>query len=514
MTTRDGIHTSLWQDTSEKYEPRIASTLQNKFDVIIVGGGITGITTGLVLQELGLKCLVLEAQQLCFGTTGGTTAHINTLLDVPYTTLIKNFGQDNATYVAHAAIEALAFIRDTIEKHDIKCEFSQSQAFLFAQDEKQTKELKDIYSACKDVTLPVKYANDIPVPLEFTKAIAVPGQGKFHPLRYVFGLAEAFENIEGVILDRCRVTDVKEEGGVVMVESEKGIFQGSYAIYATHIPPTINILHLRCVPYRSYAMAIRLASGDYPMNLAYDMYDPYHYYRTQRIGANNYLIVGGKDHKTGHEPNTEAPFLTLESHIRTHFDVEAVTHRWSSQYYEPADGLPYIGHFPGHGKKILVATGFGGNGMTYGTIAAQVLKNIVLELKSDLVDLFSPSRIKPIAAFKNFAEHNIDVFKQIAGKIFSSPEASEFADLAPGEGKIFKIDDQSIGIYKDANGALHAVNASCTHMRCTVSWNLTEKSWDCPCHGARYSMDGRLLNGPALQDLEYTNLELVNAIKA
>jgi Rieske Fe-S protein len=190
-----------------------------------------------------------------------------------------------------------------------------------------------------------------------------------------------------------------------------------------------------------------------------------------------------------------------------------VTHRWSSQYYEPADGLPYIGHFPGQGKKILVATGFGGNGMTYGTIAAQVLKNIVLELKSELADLFSPSRIKPVAAFKNFTEHNIDVFKQIARKIFSSPEAREFADLAPGEGKIFKIDGQNIGISKGPNGALHAVNADCTHMKCTVSWNLTEKSWDCPCHGARYTMDGKLLNGPASQDLEYTNLELVNAMK-
>jgi len=513
MTGRDGIHKSLWQET-EKFEPRIASTLQQKFDVIIVGGGITGITTGLVLQELGLKCLVLEAQQLCFGTTGGTTAHINTLLDVPYTTLIKNFGKEGAALVAHAASEALAFIRDTIEKHDIKCEFSQSQAFLFAQDEKQTKELRDIYEACKEVLLPVKYVNDIPIPVHFTKAIAVPGQGKFHPVRYVFGLAEAFENQEGVILENCRVTDVKEENGTVRVESEKGTFEGSYAIYATHIPPKINVLHLRCAPYRSYAMAIRLASGNYPMNLAYDMYDPYHYYRTQRIDGTNYLIVGGKDHKTGHEPNTEAPFLTLESHIRTYFDIDTVTHRWSSQYYEPADGLPYIGHFPGQGKKILVATGFGGNGMTYGTIAAQVLKSIVLELKSDLADLLSPSRIKPVAAFKNFTEHNLDVFKQIATKIFSSPEAHEFGELARGEGKIFKIDGQSIGISKDDQGALHAVNASCTHMKCTVSWNLTEKSWDCPCHGARYSMDGKVLNGPALQDLEYTNLELVNAVKA
>jgi glycine/D-amino acid oxidase-like deaminating enzyme len=402
MTARDGIHTSLWQETTEKYEPRIRATLQQKFDVVIIGGGITGITTGLVLQELGLKCLVLEAQQLCFGTTGGTTAHINTLLDVPYTTLIKNFGHDKATLVARATVEAVAFIREVIEKNDIKCEFAQSQAFLFAQDENQSKELRDIYDACKQVTLPVKYVNDIPVPIHFTKAIAVPGQGKFHPLRYVFGLAEAFENSDGVILDKCRVTDVKEENGTVYVESEKGTFQASYAIHATHIPPTINVLHLRCAPYRSYAMAVRLGSGSYPMNLAYDMYDPYHYYRSQRIDGNNYLIVGGKDHKTGHEPNTEAPFLTLESHIRTYFDVEAVTHRWSSQYYEPADGLPYIGHFPGHGKKILVATGFGGNGMTYGTIAAHILKSIILELKSDLVDMFSPSRIKPVAAFQEF----------------------------------------------------------------------------------------------------------------
>jgi len=210
MTARDGVHTSLWQGTSDKYEPRTPSTRQQKFDVVIVGGGITGITTGLVLQELGLKCLILEAQQLCFGTTGGTTAHINTLLDVSYTTLIKNFGLEGATLVANATIEALAFIRDTIEKYDIKAEFSQSQAFLFAQDEKQTKELRDIYDACKNVTLPVKYVNDIPVPIQFTKAIAVPGQGKFHPIRYVFGLAEAFENNDGVILDNCRVTDVKE----------------------------------------------------------------------------------------------------------------------------------------------------------------------------------------------------------------------------------------------------------------------------------------------------------------
>ncbi len=513
MTARDGIHTSLWQETADEYKPRVQTTLQEKFDVIIIGGGITGISTALSLQELGLKCLVMEAQQLCYGTTGGTTAHINTLLDVPYSTIIKNFGLDSATFVARAAINAVAHIRETIEKYNIKCEFAQSQAFLFAQDEKQTKELKDIYDACTKVSVPVKYANDIPIPIEFTKAISVPGQGKFHPLRYVFSMAEAFENYEGVILDHCRVTDVREENGSVYVEGEKGTFQASYAIYATHIPPTINILHLRCVPYRSYAMAAQLTGNHYPMDLTYDMYDPYHYYRTQRIDGKSYLIVGGKDHKTGHEPNTEAPFLTLESHVRSHFDVDSVTHRWSSQFYEPVDGLPYIGRLPGHDGHVLVATGFGGNGMTYGTIAASVLQSIILELKNDLINVFSPTRIKPVAAFKDFTEHNLDVFKQVAGKVFASAEAHDFADVAPGEGKIFKIDGHPIGISKDDQGGLHAVNAACTHMKCTVAWNLTERSWDCPCHGARYSMDGKVLNAPACQDLEYINLELINAIK-
>jgi nitrite reductase/ring-hydroxylating ferredoxin subunit len=243
------------------------------------------------------------------------------------------------------------------------------------------------------------------------------------------------------------------------------------------------------------------------------MYDPYHYYRTQEIDGKKYFIVGGDDHKTGHEPNTAKPFLSLESHVRNNFDVEAVTHQWSSQYYEPADGLPYIGVLPGHAKNVLVATGFGGNGMTYGTIAAHLLSDIILEKEHPLIDALSPGRIKPVAGFKNFTEHNFDVFRLLIKKVFKSPDAHEFVEVAPGEGKIFKVEGQSIGVSKDDNGAIHTVNATCTHMGCTVSWNLTEKSWDCPCHGARFSPDGKVLNGPADKDLEYTNLELINAAK-
>lgn len=510
MISRDGAHTSLWQETTFDYRSQNVPA-DKKYDVVIVGGGITGVSTALELQRAGKKCLLLEAHNLCYGTTGGTTAHINTLMDTPYTTIIKNFDLERARLIAQAASNAIDHIKLNIRKYSIDCGFKTCTAFLFAQDEKQEEELKKINKACKEAGLKSVYSETIPLPIEFVKAIVVSGQAKFHPLRYVYALAEAFETAGGVIVQQCRVTAVKEESGVIDIESEKGLYQCSQVIYATHIPPDINLLHLRCIPYRSYAMAIRLASGEYPKNLAYDMYDPYHYYRTQHIDDQDYLIAGGKDHKTGHEANTEACFRNLESHVRRYFDVASITNKWSSQYYEPADGIPYIGQLPGHSENVLVATGFGGNGMTYGTIAAGVLKSMVLKEENKLIDVFSPSRVKPVAAFKNFTEHNLDVLKQLVTKLFSSEGVNGFADIAPGEGKVIKVDGQPVGVHKDEFGSIHTVNATCTHMKCTVAWNLSEKSWDCPCHGARFSMDGEVLNGPASRDLEYINLELVDA---
>jgi hypothetical protein len=194
--------------------------------------------------------------------------------------------------------------------------------------------------------------------------------------------------------------------------------------------------------------------------------------------------------------------LNLESHIRKHFSVKEIAYRWSSQYYEPADGLPYIGHLPGHPGNIYVATGYGGNGMTYSQVAALTLKKILLNEETSYADLFNPNRIKPVAGFKNFIQHNADVVKQFVGKWFSGDDLQDIAELAPGEGRIVNYNQHKIALCKDEEGALHAVNPACTHLHCQVKWNMAEQSWDCPCHGARYSYDGKVLNGPADADLE------------
>jgi glycine/D-amino acid oxidase-like deaminating enzyme/nitrite reductase/ring-hydroxylating ferredoxin subunit len=500
MIQRDGACESLWQASAEEYITK-NSAVEKFYDVAIAGGGITGITTALLLQKAGKKCIVFEAYNLCFGTTGGTTAHLNTLLDNPYTTISKNFGEDNAKLVADASKEAIELVKNHIQEYKIDCEFEDASAYLFAQTDDQVKELKSIHDACRDVKLKVVYADSLPLNIHCKKAMIVDGQAKFHPVKYVHALAKAFEDAGGVIVQQCRVEDV-ENNQTVKIKTSKGDYESQYFIYATHIPMGINLLHLRCAPYRSYAMAVSLQDEKYPGDLFYDMYDPYHYIRSQKIGDKTYLIVGAEDHKTGHIENTNECFDKLEAYTKRHFNISNIDYKWSSQYFEPADTLPYIGHLPGQENNILVATGYGGNGMTYSHIAAVTLRSILLNEDDPKIKLFNPNRIKPVAGFVSFLSHNADVAKEFASKLLGYEKLEKSADLKSGNGKVVKYEGETVALHKDENGSLHAVNPVCKHMKCSVAWNEAEQTWDCPCHGARYAVNGIVVTGPANRDLE------------
>jgi glycine/D-amino acid oxidase-like deaminating enzyme/nitrite reductase/ring-hydroxylating ferredoxin subunit len=501
MINRDGFNASLWQKTALAFQPVNKPSANSVYDVVIVGGGITGVATGLRLQESGLKCIILEAKNLCFGTTGGTTAHINTILDTPYTTIANNFGKENARLVARAATDAVALIEKNIRQHNIDCAYKEAAAYLFSQHEKQTKELEDIFNATADVGIPVSYTDKLPFGATFDKAIQVTGQAKFHPVRYVHALAKAFEEAGGIIVQDARVLGV-DESDPVEVKTTTGSFRGKLVVYATHTPLGINLLHLRLTPYRSYAMAVTLADDNYPEDLTYDMYDPYNYYRSQEIDGKKYLIVGGFDHKTGKREDTETCFTELEALIRKNFNVDAVYSKWSSQFFEPADGLPYIGYLPGAGKKVLVATGFGGNGMTYSHVAALVLTSIIQGDQSGYASLFDPSRVKPVAGFTSFVSQNVEVVKNFMSKIFAADKIDGLSEIKPGEARIVVYENEKLAVYKDEDGNVSAVNPACAHMKCTVAFNPAERSWDCPCHGARYAVTGEVLTAPSSHGLE------------
>ncbi len=497
---RDGQQKSIWQETAPHHQPVNSWSRETTYDSLIIGAGITGLTTALLLQEGGLKCVIAEAHNIAFGTTGGTTAHLNTMLDTPYHTVEQDFGAEGAKLLREGCAEAISLVESLVEKYGIDCDFSRQPGYLLAQDDKEAAELKDIVEGATRAGDQVSYVDGVPVPLPFVRAARFEGQGQMHATRYLNGLAKAFEAAGGVLLHRCVVTNVDHDQDFKAFTS-LGEIKARKVVYATHIPPGINILHFRCAPYRSYAAAFRLASGDYPAGLAYDLKDPYHYFRTQEIDGESYLIAGGFDHKTGHEENTEKPFHELEAYIRGLYDVASVAYRWSSQYYNAADGLPYIGQLPGADEGVFVGTGYGGNGITLGSLAGKMLSAIVMGRESRYAELLRPGRIKPIAGFLDFVKENADVVSQFIGKRFAYEKISTLSELAAGQATLADWEGKKVALYKDKGGKVHAVDPVCPHAKCIVGWNSAEESWDCPCHGARYTPQGEMITGPARRGL-------------
>ncbi len=504
---RDGATTSIWQYEIEDYISKTSQIPQDvPYDVLIVGGGITGLSTALQLQKAGKCCILVEAHTLGFGTTGGTTAHINTIMESSFDKIKKDFSEDDAKLLADIVKESCSLIESNIHTYNIDCNYAEKTGYVFSQNEDQTKELNNMHSGCLEIGVPCEKSSTIPIPISFEEALTFPNQAQIHPIKYIFGLAKAFEAMGGVIVQHCKVMELDKKDDIIATTT-LGNIKTKNVVYATHVPPGVNILHFRCAPYRSYVIAAKLEDNNYPEGLVCDMNDPYKYYRTDIINGEKFLIVGGEDHKTAHEEHTEKCFLNLESYVRKHFNVSSVPFSWSSQYYDSTDGLPYIGELPGFTENVYVATGFGGNGIVYSSSSALILTELIVNGNSKFEKLFVPSRIKPVAGFTNFIKEGADVVTNLLGAWMSAPKLESFASLAPDEAKIVSYEDKKLALYKDSVGNLHAVNSLCSHIKCSISWNSAEKSWDCPCHGSRFSCTGEVLTGPSTVDLEYIDLK-------
>lgn len=500
---RDGARKSVWQDQIRSFsvaDPQLAA-----YDIIIVGGGITGVSTALSLQKVGKKCLLLEAANIAFGTSGGTTAHLNDFFDTSFADAVKDFGLENAKLFADAGKEALQVIQTNIKEYDINCDFEEKNAHLFALDDKQADQLDELVKGASQVHYQMNYIETINFPIPFKKAVEIPGQAQFHPLKYIKSLAQEYCNLGGVIFEGCTCKQHSEQDGHISVETSKGKFTARHLVYATHIPPGVNKLHFTNAPYRSYVLACTLSDDDYPAVLGYDLQDPYHYYRTHIVNGVKLLIAGGEDHKTGHADDTGECFSNLENYIREHFNVDKVVYSWSSQYYEPVDGFPFIGILPGSNGNVFVATGFRGNGMMFGSLSSKIITDLIIQGSNRYGNLFSPSRIKPVAGFTQFVKEQATVVTDfIKDKLFID-RIESFAAVDPGKAKVVKYDKDNYAVYKEANGKIHILKSTCPHAKCEVRWNSAEISWDCPCHGSRFNVNGKLLTAPAVNGLQKIN---------
>lgn len=495
---------SVWEHAKASGFSAVQKNL--KADVCIVGSGITGITTAYLLAKAGKRVVVVDKGDTANGETAFTTAHLSTILDKRFFELEKLHGKENTELVLKSHFAAIDFIESACEKEKIHCDFERVNGYLFFEGkdgETVDRELEAVKKLGYEDAEKLEHG---PHGANLGHCLKFPRQAQFHPLRYLEGLIEVILAEGGTIYENSLVQDIHEKNDGVQIQLENGhSIQADAAVIATNVPfnDRYNI-HMKQAPYRTYVIAGEIPKHAVPKNLYWDTQNPYHYIRLfhpqgEKSAEHDLLIVGGEDHKTGQEADCEKSYENLLHWTQKKFPMmKNVHYKWSGQVIESIDGLAYIGL--NHGKKkIYIGTAYSGNGMTYGTIAAMMFADLILGKKNPYSKLYDPCR-KNIKALGSFMEDGMNVAGQWAGGL-APRHGMAMEDLPKGSGTVIQEGLKKIAVYKDAKGTICKFSAVCPHLGCIVKWNNAEASWDCPCHGSRFNTEGKVMNGPAKENL-------------
>lgn len=474
-------------------------------DVVVVGAGIAGMTTAYLLAREGRKVMVVDKGEIGGGETSRTTAHLSNAIDDRYSFLETQHGEEGARLAAESHTAAIDLIERIVAHEKIDCDFRRVDGYLFLAPEDRRELLEEELAAAHRAGLgDVALIEDFRLPGTYAgPALRFPRQGQFHPMKYLNGLAKAITAMGGLLVTGHRIVEV--EGGELAIihDSEGRSLRAQACVIATNSPVVDKFaVHSKQGPYRTYVVALRLPKGSVEPALWWDTREDYHYVRLQPAqdgSGDDILIVGGEDHKNGEAHDMQQRLVRLEDWARKHFPMATETvYRWSGQVMEPFDGLGFIGRDPANTANIMIATGDSGMGMTHGTIAGMLITDLLQGRHNSWAGLYDPTR-KMTRNLSEFVRENLDNAREFA--FGGGAEVMTEAAIPVGGGAIIREKGQLVAAYRDDNGEVIRLSATCRHLGCTVHFNELEKSWDCPCHGSRYAADGKLLTGPATSDL-------------
>ncbi len=498
---------SVWLETGPA-QPEFARLEHDvDADVAVVGGGIVGITTALLLREAGASVVLLEAGRLARGVTGHTTAKVSSQHGMIYGRLQQRFGAAAARMYAHVNERALEWIAARVRRDAIDCDFRRRASYAYVSSASERAQAEDEARAAGEAGLPAWLVETTPLPYGVEAAVRFDDQAEFHVRKYLLALVDGLAADAGCqIFEHTRGVQVDSHDGVV--QTPGGRVNAEQIVVATHYPfLDRSLAFARVHPQRSYAIACRIA-GAPPEGMFISSDAPTRSVRAVPLDdGEELLLVGGEGHKTGTETDTDERYRRLEDFAREHWDVQSVDYRWSAQDNSTADGLPYVGQLTPRSQRLLMATGFAKWGMTGGTAAAHLLADLVLDRENPSAALFDPNRLNLRASVTELVKENAQVGLRFVGDRVTRRSSRPLEDLQRGEGAIVRSGGEIVAGYRDDDGALTAVSPTCTHLGCWVSWNSAERSWDCPCHGSRFTPAGDVLQGPAVHRLERKPLE-------
>ncbi len=505
MEQNSGTTKSVWLESAEF--PTSDDLTQSPFDVCIVGGGVAGLSCAYQLCQEGLSVILLDDGPLAGGESCRTTAHLSSVVDDTFTEIERLHGKDGSrtTYESHNA--AIDRIEEIVNAEGIDCDFQRLDGYLIPADNMDEDAMREEHEAAvragfHDAEYPARAPLQTITP---RPCIRFPRQAQFDPIKYLSGVARAVQRDGGKLVTNQAVSEVSEKDDTVTISLANGTaLTAHHAIVATNSPIISLTIQVRQAPYRSYALAADSPQSAVPVALYWDTLDPYHYVRLLKGTAADddemdQIIIGGEDHKTGLENDPEARFERLLEWARPRFPgIGTVRDKWSGQVMEPVDRVAFIGKVPGQ-SHIFMTTGDSGMGITHSTIAALLITDLIQGRNNPWAELYSPNRVT-LRSLPTIVKENFTAVSQLGAQL-TPGEVKSREDIAPGSGAIIRHGLKKVGVYRDDAGAFHEVSATCTHLGCVVEWNSLEKSWDCPCHGSRFDVDGAVLNGPATKPL-------------
>lgn len=505
MTTARISNEPFWlAGTANGLHPPLDRNIE--VEIAVVGGGIVGVTAAYLLARAGKQVALLEARGIGRQATGRSTAKVTSQHGALYAKLAKDLGESEARRYAEANQSAVRRIGKLCRELGLQCDLKEVPAFVYARDAEQGEALRQEAETAGRLGLPAAFVAQPPLPFPTGGALRFDDQLQFDPYRYLQGLIQAVDG-QVQVFENTRVQEV-EQGEPCRLQTTGGTVTAAQVIVATQLP-IVSEGHFftKAHPYAHPVAAARIPSDRLPAGMFISSEEPVHSFRGAERDGEAWLVAAGGRYKPGHADEQSAQVEDLRGFLRDSFGITQIDHLWTSEDFDPVDGVPFVGRAASSAPNLLVATGFGAWGISNGTVAAEILCEAIQGRSHPSADLFDATRSRPWRGAAAFVSENVKAGMEMAGDRLLKRKVEELAKIEPGQGGIVKIDDEQLAVFRQEDGQITALSAICTHMGCVVGWNAVDRTWDCPCHGSRFDDEGEVLYGPAVSPLARRRLD-------